>query len=646
MMKRFVTLSLCLGLVPLFAVACSKSRPAAVVGGGGDGGGGGGGGDGGGGGGGGGDRARVLTMSSPRASALDPDAGLLYFTDSGLAAVLVFDLARRELTLLSGAARGTGPEIKSPKGIALDLPNHCAYVAASPALLAIDLFSGDRRVVAAVRGEGVALDPRGNRVFLTPKAYDSTFHAVDLATGAASLLSGATRGQGPTIDFAFGAAFDPATNRLIATDARLNAVVAVDVATGDRSVIAQLGPDLDVPMEVAIDLESNRALVANVDWSSRGGVIGVHLATGAWQTISGRRVGTGEPFAAPQTIALDARAGRALVIDATHDAVFAVELATGNRSMVWSYAVGAGPKLGHAKDLAIDSDGNRAYAYDMHTSKAVAIDLASGERSVVYPLGLGGTEPQLRGECLAFSPGRLVLGNRDATEILEIDLARRSGRLIAPVWRVATPPHIEGLAFTRHGRILALYQMDENRASALVSIDPASGFATVVSAASASVAGAARGAGVDFPVDATRLECFPGEHGDLVLICSHTVGVLLVDVASGNRSVLCDRTVNRTFGPVVDLTLSRDLAEAFVLDQLGKVFAVDLATGSPRAVASNTSTALRLRDAQAIALHPSLDAVVVFDGGITPFWSSGLNALVGVGIASTTAEDRHFVVSK
>jgi DNA-binding beta-propeller fold protein YncE len=120
--------------------------------------------------------------------------------------------------------------------------------AGAPAVLSVDLLTGSRTVVSsATQGVGaslggavdLAVSPEGDRLFLVGP---SRVVGVDVATGDRTLLSTTAAGgpgRGPGLLHPTSVVLSPAGDVLLVTDAALNAVVAIDLSTGERVVLSR-----------------------------------------------------------------------------------------------------------------------------------------------------------------------------------------------------------------------------------------------------------------------------------------------------------------------------------------------------------------------------------------------------------------------
>jgi DNA-binding beta-propeller fold protein YncE len=211
--------------------------------------------------------------------------------------LLSIDLASGNRTVVSDALRGTGPLLAYPDRVVLDQSRNRAYVIDPPrAILAIDLTTGNRiPVFGTGAGSGpvieypaaLVLDPGLDRAYVAGEMPSGGLYRIDLATGARSLISGndVTLGLGPQINFPQDVALDLPRNRVLVTESSINAVVAVDLSSGRRTILADaatgVGPALHYPMSIALDPGRERAFVVD-----RNGVIVIELSSGRRAIVS------------------------------------------------------------------------------------------------------------------------------------------------------------------------------------------------------------------------------------------------------------------------------------------------------------------------------------------------------------------------
>jgi DNA-binding beta-propeller fold protein YncE len=163
--------------------------------------------------------------------------------------------------------------------------------------------------------------------------YASAITAVD-ATGFFRTISDATRGTGPALQWLVGLDRDPVSGLLYAADRDSDLVLAIDPATGNRTVLEMRQGSEDHSYSMAYDAARRRVLVSG------------------YSTIS------------------------------------AVDASTGARSLVsasdaWNLH-GVGPGLAGTGDpIAVSPDGSIVYRTNLAMAALIAIDAESGDRIIV-----------------------------------------------------------------------------------------------------------------------------------------------------------------------------------------------------------------------------------------------------------------------
>ena len=205
-------------------------------------------------------------------------------------------------TLLSRGgddAMGTGDAFDTPWGLALDSGNNRVFVTdiGLDAIVSVSLATatlGNRTILS--RGDSdpddgsdtsvgsgaiafdspyaIVLDSTNNRLLVADDGLDAIV-AVSLASGTQGNRSIFSRGgssavgSGDAFETPHGLALDSANNRLLVTDTGLNAIVAVALDTGNRSILSGgeagigSGEALRSPESIVLDSTNERLLVAD-----------------------------------------------------------------------------------------------------------------------------------------------------------------------------------------------------------------------------------------------------------------------------------------------------------------------------------------------------------------------------------------------
>ena len=227
---------------------------------------------------------------------------------------------------------------------------------------------------------------------------------VDAATGNRTIISGDPAGEnvGTGADLTSPRAISVAPDgRIVLLDYfefTTPSIIGIDPITGDRSFIsgngAGGGTDFTTPQESMVGPDGN-VFVAQFD----GSIIRVDAGTGDRTIVSDASTGTGPVLDKPQVILFDS-AGDILAGDG--DTIFRVDPVTGNRSIVTSddgdpggQVVGTGASIALISDLLVEPDGN-ILVMDSVNRVFVRVNPATGDRTF-YHTGSVGTRPLFSG---------------------------------------------------------------------------------------------------------------------------------------------------------------------------------------------------------------------------------------------------------
>jgi hypothetical protein len=256
---------------------------------------------------------------------------------------------------------------------------------------------GDGYSLGIHKGLGLALDGAG-RTYVVDRVRSEVL-SIDLDDGERRLVSGPSQGSGVELEHPEDAVFDDSgpSLRLIVLDREVGGLVAIDPASGDRTLVSGSGVGAGPPfvMEHMISLPllnvdriGGTAYVLDfaAEWYERR-LLAVDLATGDRTLISGGGAGSGPPLTDGNDMVLDPLRQRALV--ATTNSILAVDLVSGVRSEFSGPSAGAGPVLGYIENLAWDAQADRALALRVSNGILMAVHGATGDRTQLYARELG-----------------------------------------------------------------------------------------------------------------------------------------------------------------------------------------------------------------------------------------------------------------
>jgi len=226
-------------------------------------------------------------------------------------------------------------------------------------------------------------------------------------------------------------------------DGTSDALIRVDPATGDRTVVSGcadatcttlVGTGAALAFPRAIFFESStQVLVGNGDLDDLNNIqtlFRVDIATGDRTVVSsslaGSEVGTG-PISDLDTIfdvILDAN-GDILIADTQIDTIFRVDPVTGDRTVLSSNTVGTGPTMSFPGDMVLEADGNIVIT-EGSNDQVLRVDPVTGNRTIVSsslvgtPVGTGIDFANLGGITLT-ADGTILVVDEGAQAVISVD---------------------------------------------------------------------------------------------------------------------------------------------------------------------------------------------------------------------------------
>ncbi len=250
--------------------------------------------------------------------------------------------------------------------------------------------------------DAVVVEEAARRALVVDRARQQ-LAAIDLDTGRRALISGESRGRGPTWSFLTQIALDTVNRRAILVDSPApfrptdGAVVAIDLDSGDRTLISDTttgtGPLFSSAVGVAVDSANRRALVFALRGAATGepwALLAIDLETGNRRIVSSPTTGSGRSLLGGRGMTLDVSRHRALVVVTSngYTGLVAVDLQSGDRTSITDptteFGVGYGPS-GAVLDAANDRVLTVASSGVTQESELIAIDSSTGDRVVHAP---------------------------------------------------------------------------------------------------------------------------------------------------------------------------------------------------------------------------------------------------------------------
>ena len=333
----------------------------------------------------------------------------VFVIDAGLEALVEINLITGNRNIISSNSIGNGPELLNPLGIAYDSDKNqiltFILISFQPALIAIDLASGDRSIVTTdfALPISIELDRSSNKALIVDQSIRAIIE-IDLSPGInfgnTQVISGNNIsnspsnliGNGPTLNQPRDISLDISNNRALVVDSFTGIITSIDlspgVAFGDRNIVSasSTGNGVNIfPSNIDIDVLNNQAFL--IDQSLGSSIVRIDLTPdtnfGDREIISASNtvnlIGSGVNLISADSISLDINNNRALVTDQTTESVIVIDLATGDREKLSDSSLFTGPRTNHEEIIVTDSENNRAFIFSEGIADLSVIDLTPGQ---------------------------------------------------------------------------------------------------------------------------------------------------------------------------------------------------------------------------------------------------------------------------
>ncbi|HIF41834.1 MAG TPA: hypothetical protein EYQ74_12135 [Planctomycetes bacterium] len=478
------------------------------------------------------------------------------------------------------------------RAMAMDAASNRMLMVGGDKLIEVDLTTGVRGLLsdwgAVGKGAGpilpyetgLAVSADGTTAYLTDAVLDALVR-IDLATGDRTIISDDVTGSGPILGTPVGIYLDEPLTRALIADYALDALFKIDLATGDRTIVSDelLGAgDLTKPRDLAYDPVADRVFLTDYGIGGENSkVVVVDITTGGLTVISDNATGAGDPLYKPRGLVWDASRARILVLNQELASLVSVDPSTGDRSPFSDVGVGEGGGfIGQWGAVRLDAANNRLICGDPGNSlggSLIEVDLTTGDRSIWM-------DPSL------VSPGDLgtfALSNESGLAYLQEGEAEVIS-IFDPVAGTLTP-------FVTGYEPMALIVDDADRSllvldyDSLSRVDLATGAITVVSSAAVGT-----GPDIEGPTGMAVDESFasawiPNDDGE---------ALLRVDLTSGDRVIVSDNDSIGTGVPFInmgELAVDVDAGLAYMAQHNSLmdvdttcILVIDLASGDRRAM--------------------------------------------------------------
>lgn len=379
----------------------------------------------------------------------------------------------------------------------------------------------------------------------------------------------------------------------------------LDLGTGAIRVAFELSTNRGNLVGVAVDPTNNRLLAVSHL------VTAMDLSTGAITTISGGGIGSGPSLSIPESMALNADRQQLLVVD-TNQGLMAVDLVSGERTVLADDdPSGPEPPLIGPLSVAVDSSAQLAYVAGS-IGHIMSVDLSTGHRAALAP---SQPLPDFPFSIdLDAGRGNLVLWSTEDDSLITVEPASGLVSVLSAAdgsgLSVGSAPEVRVDALGDRYLVNDLSpRSSSNDTDALISIDPMSGARELLHQDAVGTGPRLRS------VRNVAVDPFSNR----VYVVEQQHGLLSINVSGGDRSVVSgpSRGAGPAFTTPIDLALNLDDGFAYVLD-LGEtpasVLAVHLKTGNRSLISGPLAgTGPSLSDPTAIVFDAANDRLLVAD---------------------------------
>ena len=277
--------------------------------------------------------------------AVDFDSRIAYAADYRADSVLAINMDNGDRALVYGSGVGTGPALNNPSRLAYDKLTNMLYVwsADSGNIIKIDpdtsvgstfLTGGDDSSINNVAS--LQIDSARGLLYYS-RFNDGTVYQVDVESKEISVVTGSARGDGNLMESVPAISLAPGGEKLFASNdatSGLDSLVAVDVATGDRTVVVDSN-DIWVTYHGWLSQLSRVSSDGTIYAANNGRVYGINTSSGDWSMKSGDlSVGDGLELFGIYGLDLDEERDILYLVNGRYDSLMAIEPDSGDRVTV------------------------------------------------------------------------------------------------------------------------------------------------------------------------------------------------------------------------------------------------------------------------------------------------------------------------
>ncbi len=224
-------------------------------------------------------------------------------------------------------------------------------------------------------------------IYVSDTGRDGIF-SVNKSTGETLEISGPTRGTGESFSTPTGLVINKNETKFYALDNGKKAVIEIDIATGNRTVISSsnlaigTGNNFSNPTRLILNNAEDKIYIC-----SRGGsreIVEVDISTGNRKRISSNSFGNGDAINTPYGLAINSADTKLYFMGRNNRNLYEVDISNGDRTVISEgNNLSQGVKLSTPHGLILSDDETKFFINDLGIDAVVSIDKATGNRSVL-----------------------------------------------------------------------------------------------------------------------------------------------------------------------------------------------------------------------------------------------------------------------
>ena len=438
-----------------------------------------------------------------------------------------------------------------------------------------------------------ALDRDNNRMLLVDDAIDAVI-AVDLTTGDQNILSGPGIPDSINpLSRPISIAIDNANNRALVLDNQNSAVIAIDLSSGSRTVLSNASiPNGDnrliTSADIVVDASNNRALVSDIGSTA---IVAVDLTTGVRTVFSNNSTpNSTNPFGRIESIALDEGRDRLLVVDHNNREIVAVSLSSGERTSYSSFnGSTTETSVSYPDGIAIDAANDRALVIDRTPRSVIAMDLTTGDHSLLHASGTTGVFTYMRDIIIDADNNRALIPDSVVDAVVAMNLTTNETDFLSNSllgFDTSFGAFFGGVALDKaNNRLLVA----DDGSNSIIAVDRKTGKRTTFSDNS----NLAPNSDKYLAVVSSIIMDEPNQRALILERSASRTSVQSVNLTTGERTILSNNSIPNSDNPFenledIALDSANNRALVVVSDQPA-IYSVDLTSGA-RSILSNNST--------------------------------------------------------